>query len=338
MFETLYCHIGSHKTATTSIQRSLLASPSVLSDAGYWFVAERAHVLTHFAANPARIHPDMVRRRGREEVDRLGLAAVAGMEAAAESSAVQHAIFSTEEALFLSAAEVAEMAVFFKRLSRRVVIIYYVRHPLSRLPSVLTEAVKSAGGRLGMGLERMVEDYRSVLAPWIASFGNEALDVRSFVPDTMPEGSPVCDFCHAIEAPSLYPKLDVVRENDGLSAAAVMIKSALNGTGAVQGHDKALVDLLAEIEGPKLGLSAADIAPLRPRIEENLAYLEATFGITLPEPELRPVEMNRNIIFDDQALASIGKALLGSVEETRELRKRFWALKQAHKRLKDRSG
>ncbi|QHQ36211.1 hypothetical protein [Algicella marina] len=335
MFDTLYCHIGAHKTATTSIQKSLMASKDALARHNFWFVPDRGGVLAHFADNPMRVYPDMVRRRGLAYMDGWGQRAVDVMTVASERGGA--AIFSTEEALFLRSEEIGRMAAFFGRISRKVVVLYYVRHPLSRLPSMLTEMVKSAGATIDTPLERSLEDYEQVLSPWIAAFGRQAVQVRPFHPSLWPKGGPVAEFCGAIGDDSLFAELTVVRTNEGLSQGALLIKSAMNARGGDLSHNKPLLDLLASIGGPKASVPRERLEALAPLIERNLAYLRETFGVELPEPELQDHVVDRNVIFDDKTLADIGAALKAALDEQADLREKLRRARQRNRKLRDQA-
>lgn len=328
MFDTLYCHIGSQKTGTTSIQMTFATSQPQLHAAGVHFVEKRAGLLAHVAADPVRVVRGLVESRDADGLAKFIRNARNGLRKAA-TEGLATAVFSSEDSLSLRAPEVAALGDLFAAVARRTVVVFYARHPYSRVPSLRVQAIKTGHARIGDPLAPLVENYERALAPWIARFGLENVVVRPFEIDAMPHRDPVGDLCAVIDAPALYASLDVQRQNDSLTLPAVLIADAMNARGRTQVPRREIIEVLQAIRGPKFALPPDAIRALDPVIAPNLDYLRRTFGVDLQTPRLPDHVSDRNLAFSDDTLASIGARLHTLATEISALEKTLKARQDA---------
>lgn len=315
MFDRLFLHIGSHKTATTSIQATLQANQPALIAHGSHFVAYRAGILAHIATQPERIVPGLVRSRDAEGLQRFIDRAIDDLGKAAGNPDLTTAILSSEDMLILPPRDIAALKAFLADFAHELHVIVYLRHPLGRIPSMQAQAIKTGHARVGPPGPHLVERYDRVLGKWMQAFGRQAVDLRVFDPANLPPGGPVAEFCTAIGLPNLVADLRIVRRNDSLSMAAALIASALNQTGARIEPRKPLIDLLEAIDGSKYTCDPNDLKALADHFQPQLDLLQQAYGVTLPQPELPLYITDRNQVFDDATLASLGRVLRSAASQ-----------------------
>lgn len=332
MFDTIYCHIGSHKTGTTSIQDTFQSNQTVLRGSGVYFVEKRAGVLAHIARSPSRVVPGLIKSRSPEKVRFFSASAEKKLAAASAAPETHTAVLSSEDMLVLSPADVLELHRYLKTFARNLKVIYYVRHPFSRIPSLQAQAIKTGHALVEAPDARYLENYERQLGRWIDGFGKENIDVREFTP-----GGQVADICSAIGVEDLAEKLNIVRRNDSLSHAALLIASALNRLGPKIGNHRKLIGLLQQIKGRKYTCDPAALANLQPQIDQRLAYLNDNFGLVLQTPTPPTHCDDRNVIFDIQALASLGDVLHTTALENSRLKSEIDDLQTEIDALKNQS-
>ena len=315
MFDVLYCHIGSHKTGTTSIQDSFQSNTDALHTAGVHFVARRAGILAHVTQFPTRIVPGLIANRSPEHVRSFINSAIDDLATSAASPNLKTALLSSEDMLALPPSDVLNLHRFLQRFARKLKVIYYVRHPLGRIPSIQAQAIKTGHAKVGPPDARYLERYERQLARWIETFGIENVDVRVFSTNRDARTDPVADICAAIAHPDLHSALNVLRRNDGLSYAALLIASALTGAGKTMAPRKPVIELLQKIEGGKYTCDPDVLNALLSQALGDLAYLQQIFGISLDAPPIPRHTTDRNEIFDDATLASLGAVLQNAARQ-----------------------
>lgn len=332
MFDVLYCHIGSGKTGTSSIQGTFFRNSEALRRFGMHYVRRPGGLLAHVADDPARVA--QVRRRGMAEpqIGRFAARAVTALRDGAADAQTPAGLISTEHMMGLSGSEMDRLAALLRSVARQVRVVFYVRHPWSRIPSLLAQNVKTGAARLDVRLTNYVESYERALTPWMDRFGKDAIVLRAFDVARMPERSPVADICHAIGVPEAFDAIEPHAANPGLSAAATLIADALNGALRRERLPAGPREYLFELGGGKFTLPAEALRALKPQIDRELAWLEREFGFTLAEPRLPEHVADRNAIFSDEALDTIALTLNRQSVEIARLREDLRALKKRQAR------
>ncbi|MEM1267081.1 MAG: hypothetical protein AAGI50_13805 [Pseudomonadota bacterium] len=319
MFETLYFHIGGLKTGTTTIQATLAEGADHLAANGVHYVARPLPILASVAAHPTHALRRLAKARTPSRHRAFLARSMASLRAAADSKAQPLGVLSSEEVLFLPAEDIARLADMLQSLAAEVRGVYYARHPLGRIPSMMAQNIKLGLARSSDPLEHYVEGIEAELRPFIDAFGSDAFQVRPFDPSGWPKQCPVADFLTAIGRPELHDGLAVQRRNDRLSAAAAEIAEAALAAGHKVQRNEVFKSFLTQIDGPAFALPAERLQGVREAMDADLAYLDREFGVRPPPPVDGPVP-DRAAAFSDGALVSIWRAHMALAQEAEALR------------------
>ncbi|MSU89655.1 hypothetical protein GE300_08495 [Rhodobacteraceae bacterium 2CG4] len=329
MFDRVYVHTGSGKTATSSIQGTFTRNLETLERHGIYYVPRPMGALSAVCKQPQRLAPIRAARMTDDAIGTLRDRELEALRAAAGKPALRTAVLSSEHMLPFDRDEVAAVQALLAPLAREVRVLYYARHPHSKIASAFAQRVKSGHCGLDTGIAKFIEPYSGQLRHWIEVFGKARIDVRPFEPHKMPQGSPIADFCAAIGAPEAFAELEIAQANEGISAAAVLIADRLYRHYPVYSDGRGPRDYLNGITGPKFTVPPEVIRSLKPQIDRELAFLEREFGLVLDEPPLREHVDDRNAIFSDAVLESLALALHRQAQEIARLRREIAALAPA---------
>ena len=214
----LYLHIGTTKTATTSIQRFLEQNNEVLKTKGYIYPASQ-HIYQNVNArrNGHFLVKNVTKSGGGRDHDlenqylEEGYCMIAGL-----MENYDNVILSDEAIWHTSSYQYTDL---FKDLKNRalqdgyqVKIIVYLRRQDAFYLSRWNQAVKqNFGADARMTCDQYMEEslkkdgkilnYAKKLDDIAAVFGKEHMIVRRYEPDSWLDGSVICDFMHAIGLP-----------------------------------------------------------------------------------------------------------------------------------------
>ncbi len=205
---TIYFHIGSPKTGTTSLQQFLAANRSRLADQGYQFpsfLGEQNHTkLAAYAVNEGRMLPILIDLRLTDKeklaVFRPRLEEIFTKKINSDANY----IFSNEHCLgFLSAKEEKErLKGLVTRTGQDVQIIIYFREPVAYHASRFSTNVKMGRTRtIARPSDSQMDewyDYYSIAMEWAHVFGKDNVTVRIFSRDVMKQGDIRQDFCEVL--------------------------------------------------------------------------------------------------------------------------------------------
>ena len=214
----LYLHIGTTKTATTSIQRFLEQNNEVLKTKGYIYPASQ-HTYQNVNArrNGHFLVKNVTKSGGGRDHDlenkylEEGYCMIAGL-----MENYDNVILSDEAIWHTSSYQYTDL---FKDLKNRalqdgyqVKIIVYLRRQDAFYLSRWNQAVKeNFGADARMTCDQYMEEslkkdgkilnYAKKLDDIAAVFGKEHVIVRRYEPDSWLDGSVICDFMHAVGLP-----------------------------------------------------------------------------------------------------------------------------------------
>lgn len=185
MKKRLFLHIGSHKTATTFLQNSLTRNAGTLRDLGLLYPkAGRIHG-AHFKLCWALKAPE-TKDSALEALDDWA-ALFEEIDAAPEEVIV----LSSEE--FGLAIDPYRLAPLAERYD--VAVIFYLRSPDSYMESFYNQVVKDFGTRESRSIETYLAEQppffletMALLRPWEEMFGTDAVRLRLFDRDHLPNG------------------------------------------------------------------------------------------------------------------------------------------------------
>lgn len=283
-------HIGMPKTGSSSIQRNL-ANLESRSNWSFLSIGGSSNMgpalIAMFSSSIHHSH----RKRGlsSEEMARKGAAWRAALADAIQKSEKNLIIISAELLVFRSESEIKAIREFIKPLCDEVLVIGYVRPPISFKASLFQQNIKSGKARnfddVGAGV-----DYRRMFSKFDRVFGRENVKLRKFDPALFPGNCIVRDFCNQLGIKDCLNDLSIRRVNESLSreACAILYAYRMNGSGYGVGRDVirenlGIINVLLAIGGEKLKFSSKLLAPSAESEIKSLKWMEKRLGQSLAE-------------------------------------------------------
>lgn len=306
MLDTIYCHIGAGKTGTSSIQGTFFKNRDILEKHGIFnFRRPSLIVLADIVADPQRLAPVHLRGLDQTRLNEIIAEGARMIHKGVNAPAMRTGVFSTEHCLGLKQRDVAELKSRFDGWAKSSKVVYYARHPYSKIPSSLNQWTKTGQARLDADALLYLRAFTRELEPWIAVFGRENVIVRKFEIEAMARNSPVADFCETIGHAGMFDELEVTRSNEAISAPAALLAHQLNVACKEDGVKRASYEFLTRIAGRKFTLDPERIMRIDDTIQAELAFLRDTFGVDLQTPAFPEHVEDRNVLFNDEVLRSI---------------------------------
>lgn len=224
---TVWIHIGTGKTGTSSIQMFLRRNSQALR-------AQR-YIYPRLGASRSPVHHNLMHQlRGSRRFQ----AQEETWEAVAELASARpghHLVLSSEALHQANAEQVAQIRELLAPLEVRVVV--YLRRQSDMLESWYLQQLKTSKLR-NPSIAEFAEaiapslDYAAMLAPWAQCFGDAAIKVRVFEPASFVNGDLIDDFCCSIglQAPSTSPipgYVAIDSHNTSPGAYALALQEAL---------------------------------------------------------------------------------------------------------------
>lgn len=282
----LVIHIGMSKTGSSSIQRTLSKTRQLPRFEYLWLDEANAgrHLATAFMAEPERMQSN--RKRGLDkaplmaERERVLAAWAAQLRADADLF-----VLSSEMISLLDRPALTALRDWLTPQVDRISLLGYVREPASYMESMFQQSLKAGNARFD--LARRYPAYQERFGSLEAVFGRERLQYKLFAPARFAHQCVVRDFLQG-----LGRELDgseVVRVNDGLSAAAVGLLFIYRRHGPALGEgaralrgNRRLIQALRSLEGPKFRLSAALVRPILAAMQDDMDWMAERLGEPLP--------------------------------------------------------
>ncbi len=247
MFDTIFLHIGTEKTGTTSIQGILSENSSELAKQGYFYskkMGNREHIdLVCAFADPKKI---FTRRRylkldTTQKVKNHTKKSRRAIESELETASKQFkfAIISSER-LFVQISEPEErdaLLDFLGKYTNSIKIICYLRRQVDFATSSISTKIRNGSSNIATNILPNVslDDlsgrsywYDHVLSFWNERIPKEDMEIRIFSRETLMEGDIVPDFfsCVGLKKLSKFKKAQIL--NPTLSREAQLYFSKLN--------------------------------------------------------------------------------------------------------------
>jgi len=238
--KTIYLHIGSPKTGTTSVQDCLSRNVNtLLNDFGVLYPSSGRNVIAH--------HPLVADLRTEFNGDKVpdhcyGSNLRGGnwqrllSEIESYGDAVSKVVVSSEDFFTLfRRGDIAAIQSLKKVLSNfRVVVVVYLRRQDLFVDSLFNQEVKASLSRGRISTDLLTKhpatkkNYFQVLSAWAEVFGSENIILRPFAKEQFPSGDLVCDFLSQIglDGVELPHASGVI--NERLSAQELIFKQQLN--------------------------------------------------------------------------------------------------------------
>lgn len=269
-------HIGTEKTGTTSIQSFLALNRAVLRKAGFLVpvsLGKTNHRTLAAMVTPDEYDDDFFRRQNLFDPESRRAA-----KAHWRKSFVQQLDRARPETVLISSehlhsrlrsdTEVAALRDFLRPLFDQIHILIYLRDPAETAASAHSTAIKN--GRAGATIARpgdpyvrLLVDHQATLTRWSACFGEAALTVRLYDPQSFHSGTLLADYIRACDLPDLAYALPQ-RRNESLSAHGLEVLRRVNDLvpafledGRINPLRKGLVAFFERhfSQGPRLAMS-----------------------------------------------------------------------------------
>lgn len=299
MKERCVIHIGMHKTGSSSIQSSLYKQ---LTDENFSYADlggpnHTSRILQLFSEHPEKYKSNSTKSlsKGRKKLSRQIFEDELVQSFSQDKAA--NLIISGEGIYNLSVGELRKMQAFLSRYVKKIVIVGYVRSPISFIESSFQQKLK--GGLNNFRIENSYPKYRQRFEKFDQVFGRENVELWKFDPKKFSEGNVVLDFCQRVGI--IMEVENSLRVNDSLSQEAVSLLYSNNKFGAKVGYvansipeNKALIDELCKIGKNKFKLSLSLMTPVLEKYREDIEWMENRLGNSLAEKRVDKATVIRN--------------------------------------------
>lgn len=300
MLDEIVCHIGMHKTGSSSIQATLNGYDD--GETFYVDIGEKNHgigIYTLFSKKYLEYKFWTRRGYSKQKIDQIKSGYLRKLTSELERPG-SRAVISGEDISWLSPDEAKNMVSFFLNYSKKVTVVCYIRDPKSFVASSLQERIK-----IGMTEfpKKINPKYRFRLEKFLNLDDLIDLVVRKFERDSLIGGSVVTDFCSIAKI-----KVQSVKElnkNSTLPLAALSLLYLFNRTCPVYHGDEVLLKakkrMIKELrqkyrEWPKI--KDADVAGMA--VTSDLYFLDKSFGIKFESSskfsEISSIDGNKPLI------------------------------------------
>jgi hypothetical protein len=311
MASKAYIHIGTSKTGTTSIQRSMalhaarLRRDHSINYPDHW--GNHMVLALPFLGGQHFLPVENHLLRGRATPQDLAAAAdrlIGGLRR--EASLYRTHVLSSEQLHFLTDESVFRLKSFFDEIGLLTSIIVYVRHPAERISSLIAQRVRS--GRFSLRTFEVEDDVLPLLQRYANIFGRSNMIVRRFGQRYWPNGRLIDDFTSTFNGTPLG-EMTELRQNESLSAPAVMIADRLFDIAPLPSGKRGDEFWLHQIAGPKFLAPRAIVERAMEASSDCLAYLDREFGIQFHEVDLTQFPETLSTDFPPETLASLASLL-----------------------------
>ncbi|MEL6617691.1 MAG: hypothetical protein AAFP16_02360 [Pseudomonadota bacterium] len=280
----LILNIGMHKTGSSSIQQSLhrYRGPT----AKYLNIGHPNHSVvfsTMFRTEPHRYSAHARNNRTEEDVAALRKDYFDKIDQLMRNARGKDIIVSGEDIVLLNEDELRAMQSFFDPYVDEIMIVGYVRPPVSLMSSALQQRV--AGGA-SIQKEGLYPNYRQKLEKFDTVFGRDRVLLTRFDRGTLDQGDVVIDFLN--KAGVDPATVEVVRDNEGrsLEATSVMLAQRRFGRGFGRypkaPHDnRRMNDLLRDLGTQKVKLHSDYWREVVDANVDDLAWISERLGAPL---------------------------------------------------------
>ena len=275
----LFLHIGSHKTGTTFVQNSLAKNPGALKQMGLLYPRAGLIYEAHFRLCWELKDPELQDR----PLD--GLPSWAKLLEEIAAGPEPRVVLSAEEfGLGLDPTRLEAL-----KAHHDVQVVFYLRSPDSYMESFYNQFVKDFGTRESRSIETYIAeqelwflDTMRILRPWIELFGPEAIRLRLFGRDHLPDGI-LADFLRTLgysSWPEFAPPAPSVLHKVSLPPDALdYLRLSNRWLDRQEGHHAFVVRLvsMAQDNAAELQTTRAGILSLKARQTLRLRFRDSNF-------------------------------------------------------------
>lgn len=293
---TFYIHMGTPKTATTSLQHSFDISKDEIMKTGLLWLGGHPHahaIASSLLGTTKSINSQEYHLKKRTIRFQNNLAELI------RSSNAQNFLFSSEYLYDFSHEEVGVFSKILKEIcpiDTDYRVICYVRDPIGFATSECQEGIKSGK----FGLDEFYENpwrrsQSSIIGSFRDVFGPDAVDVRYFNKNMLKKGDIFSDFMDAISVDENTFPLKKINKNFSLSYEGVQVANALQ---TIRPKDKRHPRLrrkyklaLRNIAGAKFQLPIFVQKRILERSKLDMDQINEWYNLGINQTDLLPVDI-----------------------------------------------
>jgi hypothetical protein len=283
-------HIGMPKTGSSSIQEAL-SQEHKITGCEYLDIGDAGNhstiIYSLFSQRPELHHAHVAMQRTKKEVEDFVHYHREQLDSRLSSICSQQYVISGEDILFLKEEELRALKSYLLQFSSEVLVVAYVRPPISFMQSAFQQNIKQ--GDLRFGIAGYFPRYRERLERFDLVFGRENVSLIKFDPASLLAGDVVVDFCNRIGIEKReQPHKAGNRVNESLSLEAIALlylsyKFGSNDTYLLSEQKKELVQFLSTFGARKFQYSKRFAAQILAQIADDIRWMETRLGCSLAE-------------------------------------------------------
>jgi hypothetical protein len=330
---TVFLHLGAPKTGTTSIQTTLFKNAERLrreysinyptAHLNHWPIVLPYTDLESF--RPLRNH--ILRRAGTTE-SYLEVAKKLTAEMKRNATRYQTHVVSSEMLLNANRAALTGLKGFFESIGHETRVLLYVRHPVERLSSLLSQDLRN--GVHDINTFPITDRITSRIKSIVQIFERDEIIIRQFGDKYFRNGDLFEDFTTIINGEPIID-LNPEKLNESLSAPAAILAQHFYKIAPQESGRRFKHGILEKIPGPKFRAPRWMAEKTMEVHREGLAYLASEFGLHFHEVDLSVFPEELDTEFPPEAMMAVARILNDQSLKIEELLKKL-----KHPRLRRR--
>jgi hypothetical protein len=333
MKKKLYLHIGTAKTATTTLQLALSRNRKKLSGLGYryaGFSTNHSNLLNLMFSDHPHDDPNLItkgintKKKCKQTKSRW-----ADRLAKEFSSPEDNFIFSGEKLSSFTANEASHIRSYMMKYFKEIKIIVYVRDPVGYANSIAQQRLKHKAVLENFDTKPPLPFYKKKIAPYIDAFGSENVIIRVFNEAIRSDFGIVGDFLEVIGiASSRAQDFETgTPANSSLSMESALIISAVNKVRPLIRNNKInkgrcrqdANKIFGNIPGARFSLSKETLTKAILRSKDDHDWLRKTMGRE-PFSELPNIQTSHPA-WNEGFLQAIGELIFELHSSNQEMRR-----------------
>ncbi|MEA2048172.1 MAG: hypothetical protein U9O64_06945 [Campylobacterota bacterium] len=300
--KNLYLHIGTRKTATSSIQKTIYNNRNIFEKNGLyypkkWREAHNLEIYCMFADKPENYAFNVFNKYTKAEVEKNNRLNKQNIIQEIKKTKCNNILFSAEDASSLTKKNIQNLKEFINlelNISN-IKIIVGVRDILSYATSDMQQLIKDGMGKIN--IHHYKNFYREKLEKFFQVFGKENIIIYKFEDSIKHELGPVGYFCDIIHLPKdILSTMRIEKTNEGISNRAIDLISYINlkipllhGLNLTHGRYRGDTQLLNHLSGEKYIPKKEFQAEVIDINSDNLEWLKETCNIDYTKIKLKEI-------------------------------------------------
>ncbi|QOP42663.1 hypothetical protein FJR45_01330 [Sulfurimonas sediminis] len=230
----LFLHIGTRKTATSSIQKTIYRNRKIFEKNNLyypknWREAHNLEIYCMFADKPENYSFNVFNNYSKQQVEENNEINRKNIISEIKNTKCKNILLSAEDASALTQKNIENLKKFINHELNitNTKIIVAVRDILSYIASDMQQLIKDGVGEVNIKLYENF--YRNKIEKYINVFGRENIIVYKFEDSVEHEMGPVGYFCDILEVhKDVLSKITIEKTNEGVSDKAIDLIKYIN--------------------------------------------------------------------------------------------------------------